>query len=65
MKQAEAKEYIVDLWKEWLKNREGGDKYNDMTIFYLQLRRNHPELLTFRAAGDKWQTVKMWIQDYY
>ncbi|QTW17802.1 hypothetical protein [Comamonas kerstersii] len=65
MTQAEAKEHIVSLWKEWLLTREPSDKYNDMLIFYAQLRRNHPELLNFRAAGDKWQTVKIWIQDKY
>lgn len=65
MTQAEAKEHIVTLWKEWIKNRKDSDNYNNMTIFYLQLRRNHPELLKFRAKGDKWQTVKIWIQDHF
>lgn len=64
MKQTEAKEHIVALWKEWIKTREQAEKSGDMLIFYAQLSRNHPELLNFRAAGDKWQTVKIWIQDY-
>ncbi|WP_291585772.1 hypothetical protein [Comamonas sp. UBA7528] len=65
MTQAEAKKQIVELWKTWLQDNSSGKLSQDMLTFYANLKKQCPELLSFRAAGDKWQTVKMWIQAVY
>lgn len=65
MTQAEAKKQIVSLWSEWLQAKRSGKLPQDMLSFYAFLKAEQPVLLSFRAAGDKWQTVKMWIQDIY
>lgn len=66
MKQAEAKQQVVRLFREWAAANgksiphtaaEGG------FMFYGWLRTNHPEALEFRATGDKWQTVHIWLRE--
>lgn len=65
MTQAEAKKQIISLWSEWLQVKRSGKLSQDMLLFYAFLQAQQPELLRFRGGGDKWQTVKMWIQDRY
>lgn len=62
MKQAEAKPQIISLWKDWLRANASGSTGQDMQLFYNFLREQAPDLLTFKASGDKWQVVKGWIQ---
>jgi len=67
MNQKEAESLILDLWDEQKNPWEKGDHrafYNEAQRFYLYLETNHPDLLTFRCVGDKWQTVKGWINDH-
>lgn len=65
MTQNEAKQHIISLWADWLSGRERTTLSQDMQVFYSHLQKQHPQALSFRAAGDKWQTVKSWIQDRY
>lgn len=65
MTKEDAKEQITKLWLEWLATRERTTLSQDMQVFYSNLQKQHPQALSFRAAGDKWQTVKGWIQDRY
>ncbi|MGE8318331.1 MAG: hypothetical protein ACN6OP_12805 [Pseudomonadales bacterium] len=65
MTQAEAKAQIVPLWQEWLQANRSGKQSHDMQMFHAYVEQHYPQLLKFRAAGDKWQTFKMWIQDRY
>ena len=65
MTQAEAKTQIIALWQEWLRANRSDKLSQDMMLFYSHVQKEHAQLLSFRAAGDKWQTFKMWIQDSY
>ncbi|CAM3404157.1 hypothetical protein [Paracidovorax anthurii] len=65
MTQDEARQQITSLWMDWLAARERTTPSQDMLVFYSQLQKQHPEVLSFRVAGDRWQTVKSWIQDRY
>ena len=67
MKQEEAKNAILDLWKDEKKPWEEGDHqafYNSAQSFYLSLKSKNSGLLNFRCEGDKWQVVKGWINQY-
>lgn len=60
MKKEDARDKIRELWRTWASN----DPHSaDALLFFGWLRQNHPETLNFRAAGDKWQHVRSWIQD--
>lgn len=61
----EAKQHIIPLWREWLQSNRSGKRSQDMLLFHAFVGRNYPHLLKFRAAGDKWQTFKAWIEDRY
>lgn len=61
----DAKKQITSLWLDWLATRERTTLSQDMQVFYSNLQKQDPQALSFRAAGDKWQTVKSWIQDRY
>lgn len=65
MTQDEAKQHVTSLWMDWLATRERTTLSQDMQVFYADLQTQHPHVLSFRASGDKWQTVKSWIQDRY
>ena len=65
MTKEDAKTQIISLWLGWLATRERTTLSQDMLVFYANLQRQCPEVLSFRVAGDKWQTVKTWIQDRY
>ena len=65
MTKDDAKTQITSLWLDWLATRERTTLSQDMLVFYSHLHKQHPQTLSFRVAGDKWQTVKSWIQDRY
>lgn len=65
MTQAEAKAQIVPLWLGWLETNRSGKISQDMQMFHAYVEQNYPHVLKFRAAGDQWQTFKMWIQDLH
>jgi hypothetical protein len=44
--------------REWLKRPAGKRTENDVLQFFGFLTKNMPELLSFRASGDKYQTLK-------
>ena len=60
-KQSELKPLIIDEWLEW-----AGDDRNQKRLmsFYAYVEKNKPELLSFRGAGDKWQTFKLMLKDH-
>lgn len=43
---------------EWLKRPPGQRTETDVLIFYGELSQRRPDLLSFRARGDKYQTLK-------
>jgi|GEM_PF-923356 hypothetical protein len=44
--------------REWLKRPVGKRTENDILQFFGFLTQNMPELFSFRAHGDKYQTLK-------
>ena len=60
-----ARREILAEFKKWWANqnlpRESAS-VNDGFAFYGYLLRERPELLDFRDAGDKWQTVRVWLR---
>ena len=65
MTQDEAKNQIIPLWREWLHSNRSGKLPQDMLLFHAFVKKNHAHLMGFRAGGDKWQTLKSWIEDQY
>lgn len=54
-KRADVEPLIV---QEWLKRPDKERTENDVLVFYGYLRSHRPELLDFRASGDKYQTLQ-------
>ena len=44
--------------REWLKRPIGQRTEHDVLQFYGFITKNMPKLLSFRASGDKYQTLK-------
>jgi hypothetical protein len=42
----------------WTGKRISG---NDAMLFYCFIQKEHPDLLSFRDSGDRWQTVHGWL----
>jgi hypothetical protein len=62
MKQDDAKRRIIVEWRSWaasnnIINANGNHGYK----FLWFVKKEHNDLLEFRASGDKWQTVHSWL----
>lgn len=49
---------------EWLKRPSGSRAEKDVLEFYSELQQTKPQLLVFRAAGDKYQVLKSILRKY-
>jgi len=54
----EAKKAIINEWKQW-PGRTGAR--GDKQAFYEWLKDEHPNLLTFRHDGNRWEQVNLWL----
>ena len=61
MKQEDARRQIRLLWSK--RDRDRLTRL-DVSTFYEELRRDHPELLKFKNPGDKYQIVMAWLRGY-
>lgn len=43
--------------QEWIRRPAGERKEGDVLIFYSHLAQHRPDLLAFRASGDKYQLL--------
>jgi len=55
----DAKRVILNEWSKW--NAKTGANQADMRAFYEWLKSERPTLLNFRATGDRWERVKIWL----
>lgn len=55
MKRTDLEPLIVE---EWLKRPDDERTENDILAFYGYLQSKRPALLSFRASGSKYQTLK-------
>lgn len=55
VKRADLEPEIRRLWMQRPADRRTG---NDVLIFYNELARDRPDLLAFKASGDKYQVLK-------
>ncbi|MGR3715639.1 MAG: hypothetical protein ACU0B1_02680 [Thermohalobaculum sp.] len=61
MKKEEAKIEVLNVWRQWSDEKKKGAGVP--LLFYSWLQKNHPNLLSFRASGDKYQIVAGWIKN--
>lgn len=54
-KRADVEPEIRRLWMQRPADRRTG---TDLLMFYNELARDRPDLLAFRASGDKYQVLK-------
>lgn len=47
-----------EIIREWLRRPGDQRTENDVLAFYGELARDRPDLLAFRATGDKYQTLQ-------
>lgn len=64
MRQAEAAYQIVDEFRTWARANLPADKTPsgmDGLMFFVHIQKAKPDLLNFKAHGDKWQYVHGWL----
>jgi len=49
---------------EWLKRPQSDRTENDVLVFYNEMMERRPDLLSFRASGDKYQHLKSILRDH-
>lgn len=49
--------------QEWLKRPTNRRTENDILAFYGVLQHDRPDLLSFKASGDKYQALKSILSD--
>jgi hypothetical protein len=63
MKQkADARLAILREYDRWAKDHPNDAKKMGGYVFFGYLEKERPDLLDFRAAGSKWQTVHLWLR---
>lgn len=63
MTQDEARREILAEWRKWRKaDNLTAPTGTDGLVFFGWLRNNRPDLLSFKASGDKWQRVHAWLR---
>ena len=63
MTQAEAKMRILAEWRTWVGHREVADSHTGAksSVFFGEIEKNHPDLLSFESSDDKRQLIKRWL----
>jgi hypothetical protein len=63
MTSAEAKMRILAEWRTWVGHRQGADSHTraESSVFFGEIERNHPDLLSFESSKDKRQLVNEWL----
>ena len=62
MKKSDALDAILELWLELPPEKRRTTQ--DIALFKPSLDRDHPELLNFRSAGDKWQIIRIHLDKH-
>ena len=59
----ESRREVLRAWRDWATTNVKRTPPNGMDglMFFSDLQRHRPHLLTFRDRGDKWQTVHGWL----
>ena len=61
-KKSEIKPLIRDEWIAWAGDDRSVQKLN---LFHPHLKKNRPDLLKFRCAGQQWQVIKAMLKGLY
>ena len=63
MKQEEARQAILSTYDSWAKKHPNQASMMGGFLFFRYLQEEKPDLLDFRAAGNKWPIVHGWLQN--
>ena len=63
MKQEEARRAVLSAYDSWAKKHPNQAIMMGGFLFFRYLQEEKPDLLDFRAVGNKWQIVHGWLQD--
>jgi len=56
-----AKWAVIREWDAWAPKHANEPSVSDGMNFFFYLQKQRPDLLNFRASGDKWQVVHAWL----
>jgi hypothetical protein len=56
-----AKGPVIQEWDAWSKLHPDEAMQMNGMMFFIHLEKNRPDLLRFKASGDKWQVVHGWL----
>ena len=62
--QQTAKSQVRELWRAWSKDNSTASHATDKLLFYSWLQKHHPDALSFKCKGDKWQVVNGWLESF-
>ena len=63
MKQEEARRAVLNAYDSWAKKHPNQASMMGGFLFFRYLQEEKPDLLDFRAAGNKWPIVHGWLQN--
>ena len=63
MKKEEARRTVLTEYDRWAKQRPNQASMMGGFLFFRYLQEEKPDLLDFRAAGNKWPIVHGWLQN--
>jgi hypothetical protein len=61
----DAREAVISEWDNWVRDNRVMAKAQASVaglLFYAHLQTEKPKLLNFPCKGDKWRTVRGWLQ---
>jgi hypothetical protein len=61
-KKEDARLAVLREYDSWAKDHPNDAKKMGGYVFFGYLEKERPDLLDFRAAGSKWQTVHGWLR---
>jgi len=63
MKQEEARRAVLNAYDSWAKKHPNQASMMGGFLFFRYLQEEKPDLLDFRAAGNKWPIVHGWLRN--
>jgi hypothetical protein len=61
MKKEDARRAVLREWPTWAAANPDDAKVAGGMLFFTYLQNYRPDLLEFRASGEKWQVVHGWL----
>jgi hypothetical protein len=62
MNREKARNAILAEWKRW--DQKSDNFSSEVRSFFDSLKQDHPDLLLFPYSGNKWHSIRVWIEKF-